>query len=100
MSYICSIKIENMKIIVTFGKGNGTYVDDRKPLEQVKLVKEFIEQGKDFEIVTCSPYVLEAIDKYGKDAEIFYYNEDKESTLIKILDEISEAFYKIQEEKE
>ena len=85
-----------MTINVYFGKGNGTYVDDRKPLEQVKLVKGFIEEGKDFDIVTCSPYVIEAIDAYKKDIEVQYFNDGEESNISLILSEISEAFFKIQ----
>jgi hypothetical protein len=92
-----------MTINVYFGKGNGTYVDDRKPLEQVKLVKGFIEKGKDFEIVTYSPYVIEAVDAYKKDKEdieVKYFNDGEESNISLILSEISEAFFKIQDYKE
>jgi hypothetical protein len=89
-----------MKINVYFGKGSGTYVDDRKPLEQVKLVKGFIEQGEDFEIVTCSPYVIEAVDAYKKDTKVKYFNDWEESNISLILSEISEAFFKIQDYRE
>ena len=82
-----------MTINVYFGTGNGTYIDDRKPLEQVKLVKKFIKEGKDFDIVTCSPYVIEAIDTYKKKAEVKYFNDEKESDISFILSEISEAFF-------
>jgi hypothetical protein len=87
-----------MKINVYFGKGNGTYVDDRKPLEQVKLVKKFIKEGKDFNIVTCSPYVIEAVDTYKKDSEIKYFNDGIETTFVKVLTEISEASYKLRKD--
>lgn len=86
-----------MKINVYFGKGNGTYLDDRKPLEQVKLVKKFIKQGRDFDIVTCSPYVIEAVDTYKKDAEVEYFNDGVKSKIGLILSEISEAFFKLQD---
>jgi DNA polymerase III sliding clamp (beta) subunit (PCNA family) len=81
-----------MEIIVNFGIGNGIYLDDRKPLEQVKLVKKLIKEGEDFEIVTFSPYVLEAIDAFKGDAVVKYFNDRVESSLVKISDEISEAY--------
>ena len=85
-----------MKIEVHFGKGRGYNIDDRKPLEQVKLVKKFINEGKDFNIVTCSPYVVEAVDVYKKDAEVRYFNDGIETTFVKVLTEISEASYKLR----
>jgi hypothetical protein len=86
-----------MKINVYFGKGNGVCLDDRKPLEQVKLVKKFIKEGRDFDIVTCSPYIIEAVDTYKKDAEVEYFNDGKESDISPILSEINEAFYVMEE---
>lgn len=86
-----------MKINVYFGTGIGTCVDTTKPLEQVKLVKKFIKEGKDFDIVTCSPYVIEAVDTYKKDTEVKYLNDGKESNISLILSEISAAFYKLQD---
>ena len=88
-----------MRINVYFGKGNGVCLDDRKPLEQVKLVKGFIEEGKDFDIVTCSPYVIEAIDAFKGGSEVQYFNDGEESNISLILSEISEAFFKIQDYK-
>jgi hypothetical protein len=86
-----------MKINVYFGEGVGTHIDDRKPLEQVKLVKKFIKEGKDFNIVTCSPYVIEAVNTYKKEAEVKYFNDGVESGVTRILFEINEAFFVMKE---
>ena len=86
-----------MKIEVYFGKGEGYNIDDRKPLEQVKLVKKFIEEGKDFWIETCSPYVIEAVDMFKKNADVKYFDDGVESDLIKIVSEINQAFYVMEE---
>ena len=94
--YFCGvIRVKHqikMEIKVNFGIGNGLYLDDRKPLEQVILIKKLIKKGEDFEIVTFSPYVLEAIEAFKGDAVVKYFNDNVESSLAKISDEISEAF--------
>jgi hypothetical protein len=81
-----------MEIIVNFGIGNGIYLDDRKPLYQVRLVKELIKKGEDFKIVTFSPYVLEAIEAFKGNVVVKYFNNMVESSLEEIEDEISEAY--------
>lgn len=86
-----------MEIKVYFGTGEGVNLDKQKPLQQVNDIEKFIAKGENFSIVSCSPYIIEAINAFGKKANITYFNNGIESKLITILDEISEAFYKIQD---
>lgn len=91
-----------MKINVYFGKEgsiNCLYLDKQSPLNQVKDIKELVEKEDDFNIYSYSPYIIEAVDIYGKkvNAEIKYFNKNVETNIISILDNISEAFYILQE---
>jgi hypothetical protein len=81
-----------MKIKVYFGEGDGYLLDYFKPLEQVKRIKKLIKRGKDLSITTISPYVIEAVDTFKKDADVKYFNEGVESNVIEIVSEINQAF--------
>lgn len=94
-----------MKISVYFGDNwskISMYLDNQTPVKQVNKIKELIELGENFDIRSNSPYIIEAIDAYGKKvkAEIKYYSSGIEKELVYITNEISEAFYIIQDIKE
>ena len=90
-----------MKINVYFGSGGyGLYFDAQKPLDQVKTIQSFIESNVDFDVNTFSPYIIEAIDSYSNDIEIHYFNNGVEVDIMNILNEISEAFYVLQDKKD
>lgn len=91
-----------MKINVYFGdtwSKTSLYLDNQTPIKQVAKIKELIELGEAFNVRSNSPYIIESIDAYGRKvgAEIKYYSDGVEKELASILNEISEAFYIIQD---